>query len=223
MKRHLGLITLATLYILTTQSRSLANKVMPTSSPEVRGITGKVALLSKNRVKRNNTERISNVGIIGESIGGEGGIYDCTSLAECNRNIKLDPKSSGRYLLRARFKADNLQNYRGAMADYDRAIQMSPKCADHYYSRGEFKADKLHDYKGAMSDYNRGVQMYPNESYSYLSRAQFKLRTLEDYQGGDADCSLALKYASNSDEVNITYMTCRVYLHTDKWVNPSLK
>jgi tetratricopeptide (TPR) repeat protein len=223
MKSYLGLITLATLCTLIIPSSSLANKVMSTSSPEVRGITGQVALFNKNRVKRKNTEHISKVPILGTETGGEGGDYECDPLAQCNRMIELDPKSSGRYIIRAMFKADKLQDYRGAMADYDRAIQMSPKFSDHYYRRAKFKADKLRDYKGAIADHNRVIQMYPNDSDSYLSRAFLKLEIMRDYPGGDADCSLAMKYASNSKEVTSVYHICFMSSGNKKWLNPSLK
>lgn len=225
MKSYLSLITLATLCTLMMQSSSLANNVMSTSSPEVRGITGKLTLFNKNRVKRKNTEQISNINILGNSIyvwsGGELDEYTCTSLAECNRGIKLDSKSSARYIIRAIFKANTLQDYRGAMADYDQAIQMSPKFSDHYYRRAKFKADKLRDYKGAIADHNRVIQMYPNDSDSYLSRAFLKLEIMQDYPGGDADCSLAMKYASNSKEVTSVYHICFMSSGNKKWLNPS--
>jgi tetratricopeptide (TPR) repeat protein len=214
MKRYLGLITLATLSTLMMQSSSLANKTTSTSFREVSLTTGKVALLKNNKVERTvslGTERRAE------------GMPRCESLARCNKGIKLYPKDSELYMMRARLKEDKLQDYRGAMADYDRAIQISPKNLYYYYERAQFKADKLRDYKGAMADYNRVVQKYPNDSNSYRYRAQFKFDTMKDSRGGDADCSLAMKYASNSEDVGATYQTCWTFSGNKKWLNPSAR
>lgn len=214
MKSYFGLITLATLSTLMMQSSSLANNTTSTSFREVGATNGKVALLKNNKVERTVS--------FGTEKRAEGMPY-CGSLAECNRGIKLYPRDSEQYMMRARFKADELQDYRGAMADYDRAIQISPENLYHYYDRAQFKADKLRDYKGAMADYNRVVQKYPNDSNSYRHRAFFKLETMKDYPGGDADCSLAMKYASNSEDVGAVYQTCWTSSGNKKWLNPSLK
>jgi tetratricopeptide (TPR) repeat protein len=213
MKRYLGLITLTTLSTLMMQSSSLANKTTSTSFREISLTTGKVALLKNNKVERTVS--------LGTERRAEGMPY-CGSLAGCNRGIKLYPKDSEQYMMRARFKADELQDYRGAMADYDRAIQISPKNLDHYYERAVFKANKLHDYQSAMTDQNRVVQKYPNDSKSYLYRAEFKFDIMKDYQGGDADCSLAMKYASNSNDVRAVYYECWRISGNKKWLNPSL-
>jgi tetratricopeptide (TPR) repeat protein len=213
MKRYLGLITLATLCTLIMQSSSLANNTTSTSFREVNATTGKLALLKKKKVEKTF--------ILGTESGGEVEGYYCESLAKCNRDIKLDPKSSGRYIIRAEFKANELQDYRGAMADYDRAIQMSPKFSGHYHKRAIFKADKLHDYTGAMADYDRAIQVDPNNWHSYMDRASFKVRTIKDYRGGDADCSLALKYASKSIDVHNIHVMCHWLLGTKKWILPS--
>jgi tetratricopeptide (TPR) repeat protein len=125
------------------------------------------------------------------------------------RVIKRDPKSSGRYIIRALFKADNLKDYKGALADYDRAIQMSPQWPEHYIDRARFKDEKLFDYKGALADYELALRKCPDTDkyYLYLMRLQVKFRH-KDYKSGDLDCSRALRFASNANEVSDVKAIC---------------
>jgi tetratricopeptide (TPR) repeat protein len=115
-----------------------------------------------------------------------------------------------------------IKDYKGALADYDRAIQMSPEYVYHYIDRASFKEEKLFDYKGALVDYEIALKKSPDsEKYGiYLSRLQVKFRH-KDYKSADLDCSLALKFASDSGEVNNVLIICGMY--SPKWRNRPLQ
>jgi tetratricopeptide (TPR) repeat protein len=119
------------------------------------------------------------------------------ALANFNRTIQLDPKSSGAYYNRAILKTDNLNDPQGALADYNRAISIEPNSAIAYNNRGNLKEDKLNDSPGGLADYSRAIQLDPNFAIAYNNRGNLKKNNLKDPQGALADYNHAIQLDPN--------------------------
>ena len=64
---------------------------------------------------------------------------------------------------------DDLQDYRGAIADYNKAIELQPDYADAYNNRGNAKYN-LHDLNGACLDWNKAGEFGLNEAYENIKK-----------------------------------------------------
>ena len=84
---------------------------------------------------------------------------------------------------------DDLQDYRGAIADYTKAIELKPDNANAYFNRGLAKK-KLQDYRGAIADYNKAIELIPNYANAYNNRGNAK-DELKDLDGACLDWSKA--------------------------------
>jgi len=72
------------------------------------------------------------------------------AISDCERAIKLDPKSAGAYVNRGRAYR-NLKQDTKAISDYTSAIELDPKCLVAYYNRGHTYWD-LGQHSKAASD-----------------------------------------------------------------------
>ena len=87
--------------------------------------------------------------------------------------------SHNTYFNRALAK-ENIENYKGSIADYNKAIELNPNDYQIYKKRAYSKY-KIDDYKGAIADYNKTLELHPNDFESIISLGILELE-LEQYQ-----------------------------------------
>jgi tetratricopeptide (TPR) repeat protein len=112
------------------------------------------------------------------------------------------------YYFIARFKAEKMKDFAGALADYDRVIKSNDYNHLIYQQRAEVKA-QLKDLNGALADYNFAVNMENSSVSSYntvqtiqnrqVIRAKFKVNYLKDLTGALVDYDLAVKEEPNGE------------------------
>ena len=85
---------------------------------------------------------------------------------------------------------NNLEDYRGAVADYTKVIKIDPNRADAYYFRGLVKWD-LEDYRGEIADLTKAIDIETsNEAKAYFLRGIAK-NVLGQLDSGCLDLSKA--------------------------------
>lgn len=79
------------------------------------------------------------------------------ALADCNRTVGLDSKSSHAYAFRGYMYAQ-LEKYENALNDFNHAINLAPNNADLYNDRG-YTYFLMGDYQKALDDYDFGLTL----------------------------------------------------------------
>lgn len=92
------------------------------------------------------------------------GQYD-EAIAEFNKVIVMDPKSSGAYSGLG-FAYDKKGDLSGAILNFTKAIELDPGLVDVYYNRG-FTYYKKGAYDSAVADYNKILQISPDYADAY--------------------------------------------------------
>ena len=85
------------------------------------------------------------------------------ALQDHSKAIQLDPKNPSRYLNRAKFYIDYLNDYDKAYDDYSMAIEINPNNPDLWYERGLFIGNKG-DNELAIADFNRALSIDPSHA-----------------------------------------------------------
>mgnify|MGYP002014241569 CR=1 FL=1 len=78
------------------------------------------------------------------------------ALKECSKAIRLDPKNSRAYELRAMIRSD-AKDYYGAISDYTKLIELDPS-AWNYYNRALMKLG-VDDHNGSCADFKKASSM----------------------------------------------------------------
>jgi tetratricopeptide (TPR) repeat protein/membrane associated rhomboid family serine protease len=106
------------------------------------------------------------------------------AIAEYDRAIQFDPKSTTAFFNRARAYYAK-RDYDMTIADYDKAIELNPKSANAHANRGLAYASKG-DYDRAIADYDQALQMRPdaddyrNRGAAHLAKKEYD-RAIADY------------------------------------------
>jgi tetratricopeptide (TPR) repeat protein len=101
------------------------------------------------------------------------------ALADFERAVQLDPRSSDAYCGRGKAKHGKGDN-EGAVADLDRAIVLDARNSDAYLARGYIRKIKG-DLDAAIPDYDIFIQMKPSDPRGYRTRGEIEwLKSLYD-------------------------------------------
>ena len=93
-----------------------------------------------------------------------------------NKGIKKYPQAVELYYLRAKVRADSLQNYISAFQDYSIVIKFSGnKYPKAYWRRGDIYASQGR-FKYAIKDYSACLKLKPNYGKVYLKRGKAYLK-----------------------------------------------
>lgn len=90
------------------------------------------------------------------------------ALADYNRAVELDPKSSIVYLARSGFYDEQGQPEL-ALADLNQSIKLNPNYGDGYNDRGLLYQNRQQD-DLALADFNQAIAIEPNKIYAYNNR-----------------------------------------------------
>jgi len=113
------------------------------------------------------------------------------AIADCTKELALDPKNAEAYDTRGSAKFGKL-DFDGAIADYTQALTLDPETerASAYYGRGDAKYQKG-DLDGAIADYTQGLALDPKNAFAYFWRGHIKAQK-RDWDGAIADYTQAL-------------------------------
>jgi tetratricopeptide (TPR) repeat protein len=92
-----------------------------------------------------------------------------SSTLDFDEAIRLDPKSNGAYLGRARARR-NMKEYDRAVADADQAIRLAPTLPHGYFERAEVRRVE-DDARNALLDYGEAIRVDPTFAPAYNMRA----------------------------------------------------
>jgi tetratricopeptide (TPR) repeat protein len=120
-------------------------------------------------------------------------------IAHHTEAIRLDPKASQNYLLRANVHAGKGEHAK-AMADYNKAIQLDPKVASYYVNRGHARyyhnqgtgRDDVVEYDKAFADFAEAIRLDPENAYFYFLRGDL-YGEKGGYDKGRADLAEAIR------------------------------
>ncbi len=90
------------------------------------------------------------------------------ALAECNKALQIDPKSTEAYSVRGHSWAFKYE-YRKAIADLDKALAINPKLAEAYSYRGDAWRG-LDDFDKALADCDKALVLDPKLAEAYFTR-----------------------------------------------------
>jgi tetratricopeptide (TPR) repeat protein len=113
------------------------------------------------------------------------------ALADYDRAISIDSKSSSSYIGRGMVKYVTLKDNQGAINDVTLAIAIEPSNASLYQIRGTIKYIGLNDHQGALMDLDKSISL-SEDAIVYGQRAGLKLFGLNDFIGALADYDKAI-------------------------------
>lgn len=118
---------------------------------------------------------------------------------ELNRAIKIDPRFTKAYYLRARCE-HTLGAYQRAYDDCSKAIRLDPDGNVLYYFQRALASMRLHKIDEALADCDLVIKREPNYIGAYLIRADLRYRKGQ-FSGAMRDCDVARKLNPNNSEV----------------------
>ena len=106
-------------------------------------------------------------------------------IASLNQAIALKPSYS-LYYSRGLLKAENLNDFEGALSDLNIAIRMDPLKDNAYIVRGNVKSS-LDDYKGSISDFTKAININENNSLGFYNRGAVKAKYFKNRKSACLD------------------------------------
>ena len=101
------------------------------------------------------------------------------AIENCNKAIKLDPKSAESYLVRGMIY-DRQEKSALALADYNRAIELNPKLTSAYVNRTNIYIEQ-NKLQLARIDSETAIQLEPNfaQAHTTAGKLNLKLKNIE--------------------------------------------
>ena len=119
---------------------------------------------------------------------------------QLNAALKLDPKCSAAYFMRAGIYADANQDTR-ALVDFNTAVELEPVNADFHNARGFFLLTRQ-KYPAAIHDFSNAIRLSPTHSQACNNRGMARV-ALGQFKEAVADFTEALKLSPrNHDAYN---------------------
>jgi tetratricopeptide (TPR) repeat protein len=106
------------------------------------------------------------------------------------------------YFYRA-VQRDDLDDYKGALADYNSCIDLDNNFAEAYNNRGLIYLYKTIQYDLSLSDFNKAIDLLPGASFSYFNRAMLKMRMSQEFD--DSFMFEAIADLTKSIQINPSY------------------
>jgi rare lipoprotein A (peptidoglycan hydrolase)/Flp pilus assembly protein TadD len=112
------------------------------------------------------------------------------SIEDCNKALRLDPKSAKIFLGRAMAKAKK-NDHQGAIADFSKALLFGQPSAYLFKLRGSSR-EQVHDYLTAIEDYSRAIDLNPTDALYYDCRGLARINA-GDYEGAVLDFDVSIE------------------------------